>query len=144
LVPTNQRDPARTSARDRAGGGADRGAVAAPSRLGFIEEFPLMYAVVKTGGKQYKVAPGEKLKVEQIPADVGAQVVLDQVLLVGEGDNVRLGQPVLAGASVQATVVSHGRHDKVKIFKMRRRKHYQKHQGHRQNYTEIKIDTIVG
>jgi large subunit ribosomal protein L21 len=103
-----------------------------------------MYAVVKTGGKQYKVAPGEKLKVEQIPADVGAQVVLDQVLLVGEGDNVRLGQPVLAGASVQATVVSHGRHDKVKIFKMRRRKHYQKHQGHRQNYTELKIDTIVG
>ena len=103
-----------------------------------------MYAVVKTGGKQYKVAPGEKLKVEQIPADVGAQVVLDQVLLVGEGDNVRLGQPVLAGASVQATVVAHGRHDKVKIFKMRRRKHYQKHQGHRQNYTEIKIDTIVG
>jgi len=103
-----------------------------------------MYAVVKTGGKQYKIAPGEKLKVEQIPADVGAQVVLDQVLLVGEGDNVRLGQPVLAGASVQATVVSHGRHDKVRIFKMRRRKHYQKHQGHRQNYTEIKIDTIVG
>jgi large subunit ribosomal protein L21 len=103
-----------------------------------------MYAVVKTGGKQYKVAPGEKLKVEQMPADVGAQVVLDQVLLVGEGDNVRLGQPVLAGASVQATVVSHGRHDKVRIFKMRRRKHYQKHQGHRQNYTEIKIDTIVG
>jgi large subunit ribosomal protein L21 len=103
-----------------------------------------MYAVVKTGGKQYKVAPGEKLKVEQIPADVGAQVVLDQVLLVGEGDNVRLGQPVLAGASVQATVVAHGRHDKVRIFKMRRRKHYQKHQGHRQNYTELKIDTIVG
>jgi len=103
-----------------------------------------MYAVVKTGGKQYKVAPGEKLKVEQMPADVGAQVVLDQVLLVGEGDNVRLGRPVLAGASVQATVVSHGRHDKVKIFKMRRRKHYQKHQGHRQNYTELKIDTIVG
>ena len=103
-----------------------------------------MYAVVKTGGKQYKVAPGEKLKVEQLPADVGAQVVLDQVLLVGEGDNVRLGQPMLAGASVQATVVSHGRHDKVKIFKMRRRKHYQKHQGHRQNYTELKIDTIVG
>jgi large subunit ribosomal protein L21 len=103
-----------------------------------------MYAVVKTGGKQYKVAPGEKLKVEQMPADVGAQVVLDQVLLVGEGDNVRLGQPVLAGASVQATVVAHGRHDKVRIFKMRRRKHYQKHQGHRQNYTELKIDTIVG
>jgi large subunit ribosomal protein L21 len=103
-----------------------------------------MYAVVKTGGKQYKVAPGEKLKVEQIPADVGAQVVLDQVLLVGEGDNVRLGQPVVAGAAVNATVVSQGRHDKVRIFKMRRRKHYQKHQGHRQNYTELKIDSIVG
>jgi large subunit ribosomal protein L21 len=103
-----------------------------------------MYAVVKTGGKQYKVAAGEKLKIEQIPADVGAQVVLDQVLMVGEGENVRLGQPVLAGASVKATVVAHGRHDKVRIFKMRRRKHYQKHQGHRQNYTEIKIDAIVG
>ncbi len=103
-----------------------------------------MYAVVKTGGKQYKVAPGEKLKVETLPADVGAEVVLDQVLMVGEGESVRLGQPVLAGASVKATVVSHGRHDKVKIFKMRRRKHYQKHQGHRQNYTELRIDSIVG
>ena len=103
-----------------------------------------MYAVIKTGGKQYKVAPGEKLKVEQIPADVGASVILDQVLLVGEGESVRLGQPTVAGATVQATVVAHGRHDKVKIFKMRRRKHYQKHQGHRQNFTELKIDAIVG
>ena len=102
-----------------------------------------MYAVVKTGGKQYKVAPGEKLKVEQLPADVGAEVVLDSVLMVGDGDSVRLGQPLLAGASVKATVVAHGRHAKVKIFKMRRRKHYQKHQGHRQNFTEIKIDSIV-
>ena len=101
-----------------------------------------MYAVVKTGGKQYRVAAGEKLKVEQIPADVGAQVILDQVLMVGEGDSVRLGQPTLAGASVKATVVSHGRGEKVKIFKMRRRKHYQKHQGHRQGYTELKIDAI--
>jgi large subunit ribosomal protein L21 len=113
-----------------------------PYNSNFSQEF-LMYAVVKTGGKQYKVAPGEKLKVEQLPADVGAEVVLDQVLLVGEGDSVRLGQPVVAGASVKATVVAHGRHAKVKIFKMRRRKHYQKHQGHRQNYTEIKIETIV-
>jgi large subunit ribosomal protein L21 len=80
-----------------------------------------MYAVIKSGGKQYKVAPGEKLKVEQLAAEVGASVVLDQVLLVGEGDSVRLGQPVVAGASVTATVVSHGRGDKVKIFKMRRR-----------------------
>jgi large subunit ribosomal protein L21 len=103
-----------------------------------------MYAVVKTGGKQYKVAPGEKLKVEQLPADVGAEVVLDQVLMVvGEGESVRLGQPVVAGAAVKATVVAHGRHDKVKIFKMRRRKHYQKHQGHRQHYTELRIDSIV-
>ena len=103
-----------------------------------------MYAVIKTGGKQYKVAPGEKLKVEQIPADVGAQVVLDQVLMVGEGESVRLGQPTVAGVTVTATVVSHGRGEKIKIFKMRRRKHYQKHQGHRQNYTELKIESIAG
>jgi len=103
-----------------------------------------MYAVVKTGGKQYRITPGEKVKVEQIAADVGAEVVLDQVLMVGEGDSVRLGQPTVAGATVKATVVSHGRGDKVEIFKMRRRKHYQKHQGHRQNYTELKIDSIVG
>ena len=103
-----------------------------------------MYAVVKTGGKQYRVVAGDKLKVEQIPADVGAEVILDQVLMVGEGESVRLGQPVLSGASVKATVVSHGRGEKVKIFKMRRRKHYRKHQGHRQGYTELKIDAIVG
>jgi large subunit ribosomal protein L21 len=103
-----------------------------------------MYAVIKTGGKQYKVVPGEKLKVEQIPADVGAQIVLDQVLLVGDESSVRLGQPIVAGATVTATVLGHGRGDKVKIFKMRRRKHYQKHQGHRQGFTELKIDGIVG
>ncbi len=103
-----------------------------------------MYAVVKTGGKQYKVAPGEKLKVEQLPADVGAEVVLDQVLMVGEGESVRVGTPNVAGATVRATVVAHGRGEKVRIFKMRRRKHYQKHQGHRQNYTELEINAIVG
>ena len=103
-----------------------------------------MYAVVKTGGKQYRVVAGDKLKVEQIPADVGAEVILDQVLMVGEGESVRLGQPIVAGATVKATVVSHGRGEKVKIFKMRRRKHYQKHQGHRQGFTELKIDAIVG
>ena len=101
-----------------------------------------MYAVVKTGGKQYRITPGEKVKVEQIAADVGAEVVLDQVLMVGEGESVRLGQPTLAGATVKATVVSQGRGDKVTIFKMRRRKHYQKHGGHRQNYTEIQIGAI--
>ena len=103
-----------------------------------------MYAVVKTGGKQYKVAAGEKLKVEQLPADIGAAVILDCVLMVGDGESVRVGQPTVAGATVQATVVAHGRGRKVKIFKMRRRKHYQKHQGHRQNYTELSIDAIVG
>ena len=103
-----------------------------------------MYAVIKTGGKQYKVAPGENLKVEQLPADVGAELIIDQVLMVGDGESVRLGQPIVAGVTVKATVVAHGRGDKVTIFKMRRRKHYQKHQGHRQCYTELKIDSIVG
>ena len=101
-----------------------------------------MYAVIKTGGKQYRVVAGEKLKIEQIPADVGAEISIDQVLMVGEGESVQIGAPLIAGASVKATVLSQGRHDKVKIFKMRRRKHYQKHQGHRQNYTEIRIDGI--
>lgn len=101
-----------------------------------------MYAVIKTGGKQYRVASGEKIKVEQIPADVGSQITLDQVLLVADGDKVSIGAPLVAGAKVQATVVSHGRHDKVRIFKMRRRKHYHRNGGHRQNYTEIKIDAI--
>ena len=102
-----------------------------------------MYAVIKTGGKQYRVQAGEKIKVEQIPADVGSQIVLDQVLMVGSGDAVTIGQPLVAGAQVNATVVSQGRHDKVMIFKMRRRKHYQKRQGHRQNYTEIQIGEIT-
>ena len=102
-----------------------------------------MYAVIKTGGKQYRVAAGEKLKIEQIPAEVGAEITLDQILMLGEGDTVKIGTPLVSGAEVKATVLSQGRHDKVKIFKMRRRKHYQKHQGHRQNYTEIRIDDIV-
>jgi large subunit ribosomal protein L21 len=101
-----------------------------------------MYAVIKTGGKQYKVAAGEKLKVEQIPADIGSEITLDQVLAVGAGDTIKFGAPLVDGAKVQATVVAHGRHDKVKIFKMRRRKHYQKRQGHRQNYTELQIVSI--
>ena len=101
-----------------------------------------MYAVIKTGGKQYRVVAGEKLKVEQIPADVGTEITLDQVLMVGEGESVKIGSPLVSGASVRVTVLSQGRHDKVKIFKKRRRKHYQKHQGHRQNYTELRIDAI--
>ncbi len=102
-----------------------------------------MYAVIKTGGKQYRVVAGEKIKVEQIPADVGAEIILDQVLMVGEGESVNIGTPLLAGAKVTAKVVAHGRGPKIKIFKMRRRKHYQKHQGHRQNYTEIEISGIA-
>ncbi len=102
-----------------------------------------MYAVVRTGGKQYRVAAGEKIKVEQIPADVGAEITLDQVLMVGEGESVKIGTPLVAGAKVTAKVIAHGRHAKVNIFKMRRRKHYQKHQGHRQNYTELEIAGIA-
>ncbi|WP_417069487.1 50S ribosomal protein L21 [Niveibacterium terrae] len=101
-----------------------------------------MYAVIKTGGKQYRVVAGEKIKVEQIPAEVGTEITLDQVLMAGEGESVKIGTPVIAGASVKATVLAHGRHDKITIFKMRRRKHYQKHQGHRQNYTELRIEAI--
>ena len=103
-----------------------------------------MYAVIKTGGKQYRVAPGQKLKVEQIPADIGQEISLDQVLSVGEGESLKVGSPLVEGATVTAKVLAHGRHDKVKIFKMRRRKHYQKHQGHRQNFTEIQIVSING
>jgi len=98
-----------------------------------------MYAVVKTGGKQYRVSAGEKIKVEQIPADIGAEVVLNEVLMLADGENVTTGAPVVSGATVTARVVAHGRGEKVRIYKMRRRKHYRKSQGHRQNYTEIEI-----
>lgn len=103
-----------------------------------------MYAVIRTGGKQYKVAPGENLKVESLPAEVGSEIVLDQVLMVGDGESVRLGAPTLAGTTVKATVVAHGRGEKLTIFKMRRRKNYRRHQGHRQGFTELRIDGIVG
>jgi large subunit ribosomal protein L21 len=103
-----------------------------------------MYAVIKTGGKQYKVAIGDKLKLELIPSDIGSKVELTDVLMIVNQDQVRIGSPVIGGASVTASVVSQGRHKKVRIFKMRRRKHYQKHQGHRQYYTEVSIDAING
>lgn len=102
-----------------------------------------MYAVVKTGGKQYKVAVGEKHKIELISAAVDSQIVLPNVLLVAEGDKVVVGHPTVSNSHVKATVLTHGRGKKVRIFKMRRRKHYQKHQGHRQGYTEIHIDEII-
>jgi large subunit ribosomal protein L21 len=101
-----------------------------------------MYAIIKTGGKQYRVENGLKLKIEQLPVDVGSELVIDQVLMIADGDNISMGKPLLSGASVKATVLEQGRHAKVRIFKMRRRKHYQKHQGHRQNYTEIQITGI--
>ena len=102
-----------------------------------------MYAVIKTGGKQYKIVTGEKIKVEQIDADVGQEIVIDQVLTVGSGSELMVGTPLVFGATVSATVVWHGKHDKVHIFKMRRRKHYQKHQGHRQRFTELLIGVIA-
>jgi large subunit ribosomal protein L21 len=103
-----------------------------------------MYAVIKTGGKQYRVAAGEKVRIEKLPAEVGAELVIDQVLAVGEGDALKLGAPLVAGATVKAKVVSHGLGEKVRIYKLRRRKHYEKHQGHRQAYTEIEITGIDG
>jgi large subunit ribosomal protein L21 len=103
-----------------------------------------MYAVIKTGGKQYRVAAGEKLRVEQIPADIGAEIVLDQVLFLSGDEKISMGAPLVSGASVTAKVVSHGRGDKIRIFKMRRRKHYRKTMGHRQNFTEIEILGITG
>ena len=102
-----------------------------------------MYAVIKTGGKQYRVSAGEKVKVESIAADVGAEVTLSEVLCVADGDELTLGSPLVSGASVTAKVVSHGRGEKVRIYKMRRRKHYRKTQGHRQNFTEIEIVGIT-
>jgi large subunit ribosomal protein L21 len=101
-----------------------------------------MYAVIKTGGKQYRVMQGEILRVEKLEADVGAAVTFDQVLLLGEGEGITVGTPLVAGASVGATVKAQGRGDKVRIIKFRRRKHHMKQQGHRQYYTEVEITSI--
>jgi large subunit ribosomal protein L21 len=103
-----------------------------------------MYAVIKTGGKQYRVAPGESLKVESLVAEVGSAITFDEVLLVADGETVRVGSPQLAGAAVKAQVTAHGRGDKIRIIKHRRRKHYHKEQGHRQNFTAVTITEIVG
>ncbi|MEM7376163.1 MAG: 50S ribosomal protein L21 [Pseudomonadota bacterium] len=102
-----------------------------------------MYAVIKTGGKQYRVAEGDRLKVETLAASEGDSVELDQVLLVSGEDGVKVGAPLVDGAKVQATVLSHGRAKKIEIIKFRRRKHHRKQMGHRQNYTELKIESIV-
>ena len=101
-----------------------------------------MYAVIVTGGKQYRVEEGETLKVEKIETATGEAIELEKVLLVGNGDDVKIGQPVVEGAKVTAEVVAHGRHKKVKIIKFRRRKHSMKQMGHRQWFTELKITGI--
>ncbi len=103
-----------------------------------------MYAVIQTGGKQYRVKSGEQVKVELLTVEVGATVSFDRVLMLGEGDGVRIGAPFLDGAAVKATVVAQGRGEKIRIFKLRRRKHFAKTQGHRQGFTEVRIDEIVG
>lgn len=101
-----------------------------------------MYAVIRTGGKQYKVSPGEVIRVERLKAEVGADVVIDQVLALGDGGALTTGSPLVQNAQVTAKVTAHGKGDKVRIFKMRRRKHYKKSQGHRQAYTELQIASI--
>ena len=103
-----------------------------------------MYAIIKTGGKQYRVSAGEALRVETLDAAVGATVDFDQVLMVGEGDSAKVGSPLVEGAKVTAEVLEHGRADKVHILKFRRRKHHMKRQGHRHNYTAVRITDIAG
>src|SRR5690625_2317354 len=103
-----------------------------------------MYAVIKTGGKQHRVTQGECLRVEKLTADVDSTVTFDQVLLLGEGEDVTIGTPLIEGATVSATVRSHGRGKKVRIIKFRRRKHHMKRQGQRQYYTEVEITGIAG
>ena len=107
-----------------------------------FSERVMSYAVIRTGGKQYRVAQGEKIKVEKLSAEVGAEIVLDHVLAVGDGEGVKVGAPLVQGAIVKAKVLSHGLAKKVQIFKLKRRKHYAKHQGHRQAYTELEITGI--
>jgi large subunit ribosomal protein L21 len=101
-----------------------------------------MYAVIQTGGKQYRVAEGDTLKVEKIVADEGASVEIHKVLMVADGEEVKVGKPYLEGSKVTATVKAHGRGKKIKVVKFRRRKNYLKRQGHRQAYTELKITGI--
>ena len=101
-----------------------------------------MYAVIETGGKQYRVNQGDIIKVEKLTVDVGQKVDFDRVLLVGEGTDIKVGSPVVDGANVSGTVVEQDRHRKIIVFKMKRRKGYRRKQGHRQNYTGVLIDKI--
>ena len=103
-----------------------------------------MYAVIQTGGKQYRVTEGDSLKVETLPVETGGEIEFDQVLLIQSDAGINIGKPFIEGGKVTATVKAHGRHKKVHIIKFRRRKHYMKRQGHRQNFTEILITGISG
>ena len=102
----------------------------------------MMYAVVRSGGKQYRVSPGGSVRVEKLVGEVGSKVTLDEVLLVGGEGDVKIGTPTVDGASVSGTITAQGRGDKIRVFKMKRRKGYRRTQGHRQDYTEIAIDGI--
>lgn len=103
-----------------------------------------MYAVISTGGKQYRVSEGQVLRIEKLEAEAGADVEFDKVLLVGSGDQVKIGSPFLSGGKVTATVQSHGKGDKKVIVKFRRRKHYLRQGTHRQHFTEVKVTGILG
>jgi large subunit ribosomal protein L21 len=102
-----------------------------------------MYAIVATGGKQYKVREGEVLRIEKIPGEVGSPVSFDQVLMVGGGESVNIGRPALESAAVTARIVEQGKANKLIVFKYKRRKRYRRKQGHRQSYTAVKIDAIT-
>lgn len=101
-----------------------------------------MYAIFKSGGRQYEARPGHVIRLEKIPGEVGDNVVLDQVLFFSDGTQVRVGQPVVEGVAVQARIVEHGRLAKIVIFKHKRRKDYRKKQGHRQSFTAVRIENI--
>ena len=103
-----------------------------------------MYAVVQTGGKQYRLSVGDSLRVEKLPGEPGVVVDLPQVLMVSDGDKVSIGNPVLTDASVKAEIVGHGRDKKIRVFKMKRRKKYRRTQGHRQAYTQLRVTEITG
>lgn len=101
-----------------------------------------MYAVMKTGGKQYRVKIGDILKFEELPAEVGSSIDFSEVLMIADGSKITCGKPLISNATVQAEVLAHGRHKKIRIIKFRRRKHHMKHMGHRQNFTQVKITAI--
>ena len=103
-----------------------------------------MYAVIRSGGKQYRVNPGGSLRVEKLPGEVGSSVTLDEVLMIGGDGDVKIGTPNVDGAQITGTIVAQGRGQKIRVFKMKRRKGYRRAQGHRQDFTEIRVDEIRG